>query len=81
MEKYLTSKIIKSTRLALGITRKDLAKGICSEETLYHCEKEQHEVTQEIYEQLMRKMGRIGEKSYTFLSVGEIGRASCRERV
>ena len=69
MAKYLTSKIIKSTRLALGITRKDLAEGICSEETLYHCESGKYEITREIYEQLMRKMGRIGEKNYTFLSV------------
>lgn len=81
MEKYLTSKIIKSTRLALGITRKDLAKGICSEETLYHCEKGQHEVTQEIYEQLMRKMGRIGEKSYTFLSVGGMEAFELQEKL
>lgn len=72
MAKYLTSKIIKSPRLALGITRKDLAEGICSEETLYHCESGQHEVTREIYEQLMQRMGRIGEKNYTFLSVGGI---------
>lgn len=81
MEKYLTSKIIKSIRLALGITRKDLAKGICSEETLYHCEKGQHEVTQEIYEQLMRKMGRIGEKSYTFLSVGGMEAFELQEKL
>lgn len=72
MAKYLTSKIIKSTRLALGITRKDLAEGICSEETLYHCESGRHEVTQEIYGQLMQKMGRIGEKNYISLSVGGI---------
>lgn len=72
MAKYLTSKIIKSTRLALGITRKDLAEGICSEETLYHCESGRYEITREIYEQLMQKMGRIGEKNYTFLSVGGI---------
>lgn len=72
MAKYLTSKIIKSTRLALGMTREELAEGICSAETLYHCESGQHEITREIYEQLMRKMGRIGEKNYTFLSVGGI---------
>ena len=63
---------MKSTRLALGMTRKDLAEGICSEETLYHCESGQHEVTREIYEQLMQRMGRIGEKNYIFLSVGGI---------
>ena len=72
MEKYLTSKIIKSTRLALGITRKELVEGICSEETLYHCESGKYEITREIYEQLMQRMGRIGEKNYTFLSVGGI---------
>lgn len=72
MAKYLESEIIKSTRRALGMTREELAEGICSVETLYHCEKGDHKLTREIYEKLMRKMGRIGEKNYFILSVGGI---------
>lgn len=72
MAKYLESEIIKSTRKALGMTREELSEGICSVETLYRCEKGNHKLTREIYEKLMRKMGRIGEKNYFILSVDGI---------
>ena len=63
MAYYNVNRIIKLTRIAVGMTKEELCEGICSVITLSRIEKDAA-VKKDIYKQLMKRMGRIAEGCY-----------------
>lgn len=62
MADYIKSELIKSRRIELGLTREELADGICDVSTLLRYELGILEPTDEKFEQIQRKLDSSGNK-------------------
>ena len=69
MGRYRLGDIISMTRKSLSITQEQLCNGICSAETLSRIETGRQNPSKDTYEQLMERMGRVRERSYSMLSI------------
>jgi len=58
------NKMVKLTRIALGMSREELCEGICSVKALMRSENGQQGMKKENYEKLMERMGRRPELIY-----------------
>lgn len=73
MSNYNAGDMIRLTRQSLGISQEELSGNICSVQTLSRIENGKTSVKPGTYRQLMERMGRNGEKSYSVLSVEDFG--------
>ena len=62
MAEYIKSELIKSRRIELGITREELAEGICDVSTLLRYELGILEPTDEKFDAIQRKLDLKGNK-------------------
>jgi len=72
MGMYRLGEIIRMTRKSLSITQEKLSEGICSLETLSRMETGKQTPSKDTYELLMVRMGRIGERGYSMLSITDL---------
>lgn len=71
MGEYLLGDIISMTRKSLSITQEQLSDGICSVETLSRVENGKQKPNREVYDLLMRRMGRYSEVAYSITSISD----------
>lgn len=69
MSNYKVGDIIRLTRISQGMTQEELCTNICSVQTLHRIENGKSAVKKDVYQQLMERMGRNGEKSFTAICV------------
>lgn len=71
MSNYNVGDLIRLTRQSMGISQEELSDGICSVQTLSRIENGKVAVKRITYQQLMKRMGRNGQKNYSVLSLDE----------
>ncbi len=71
MSNYNVGDMIKLTRQAIGMSQEELSDGICSVQTLSRIENGKVSVKKKVYQQLMERMGRDGNKNYSVLSTDD----------
>ena len=64
MAYYLMNKVVKLTRLALGMTQEELCEGICDVKVLSRSENGRQELKKANFRKLMGRMGRTTEPIY-----------------
>lgn len=64
MAYYLMNKVVKLTRLALGMTQEELCEGICDVRVLSRSENGRQELKKANFRKLMARMGRTTEPIY-----------------
>nr|WP_300679905.1 hypothetical protein [uncultured Acetatifactor sp.] len=64
MAYYLMNKVVKLTRLALGMTQEELCEGICDVKVLSRSENGRQELKKANFRKLMARMGRTTEPIY-----------------
>lgn len=71
MSNYNVGDIIRLTRQSIGMSQEELSDGICSVQTLSRIENGKVNVKKSIYQKLMERMGRNGQKNYSILALEE----------
>lgn len=64
MAYYLMNKVVKLTRVALGMTQEELCEGICDVRALSRSENEKQGLKKENFRKFMERMGRVSEPVY-----------------
>lgn len=71
MSNYNVGDIIRLTRQSIGMSQEELSDEICSVQTLSRIENGKVNVKRDIYQKLMERMGRNGQKNYSILALDE----------